>query len=160
MVSGHVSPCSPWVKNARTMRERSEYDHLTSENARDRRQEYDDGIFPSSKINKTRETFLADSTLWLSRGRLVQDRATRNPKLNCRNWECGVVVPSIVAAVDELRETPLHKDDNDDNDNEAVTAAAVALPFDPNVPIPMLYPAPGLEEQQQRPWFFSNLDRH
>lgn len=27
------------------------------------------------------------------RGRLVQDKATKKPKLNCRNWECGVVIP-------------------------------------------------------------------
>ncbi|KAI9036666.1 uncharacterized protein KD926_001561 [Aspergillus affinis] len=28
-------------------------------------------------------------------GRLVQDRSTKEPKLNCRNWECGVLVPVI-----------------------------------------------------------------
>ncbi|KAL4967337.1 uncharacterized protein BDV14DRAFT_30573 [Aspergillus stella-maris] len=28
-------------------------------------------------------------------GRLVTDRSTKKPKLNCRNWECGVVVPVI-----------------------------------------------------------------
>ncbi|PLB49439.1 putative tyrosyl-DNA phosphodiesterase [Aspergillus steynii IBT 23096] len=28
-------------------------------------------------------------------GRLVQDRSTKQPKLNCRNWECGVLVPII-----------------------------------------------------------------
>ncbi|KAL4941455.1 hypothetical protein BDV06DRAFT_194538 [Aspergillus oleicola] len=28
-------------------------------------------------------------------GRLVTDRTTKRPKLNCRNWECGVVVPVI-----------------------------------------------------------------
>ncbi|KAL8815732.1 MAG: hypothetical protein Q9223_005160 [Gallowayella weberi] len=26
-------------------------------------------------------------------GKLVKDRGTKQPKLNCRNWECGVVVP-------------------------------------------------------------------
>lgn len=29
------------------------------------------------------------------RGRLVFDRTTKQPKLNCRNWECGVVVPVL-----------------------------------------------------------------
>ncbi|KAL4884082.1 tyrosyl-DNA phosphodiesterase-domain-containing protein [Aspergillus karnatakaensis] len=28
-------------------------------------------------------------------GRLVSDRTTKKPKLNCRNWECGVVVPVV-----------------------------------------------------------------
>ncbi|KAL4803330.1 tyrosyl-DNA phosphodiesterase-domain-containing protein [Aspergillus unguis] len=28
-------------------------------------------------------------------GRLVYDRSTKKPKLNCRNWECGVVVPVL-----------------------------------------------------------------
>ncbi|KAL4783410.1 tyrosyl-DNA phosphodiesterase-domain-containing protein [Aspergillus varians] len=28
-------------------------------------------------------------------GRLVHDRTTKQPKLNCRNWECGVVVPVL-----------------------------------------------------------------
>jgi hypothetical protein len=27
------------------------------------------------------------------RGRLVKDKASKSPKLNCRNWECGVVIP-------------------------------------------------------------------
>ncbi|KAL4948400.1 tyrosyl-DNA phosphodiesterase-domain-containing protein [Aspergillus filifer] len=31
-------------------------------------------------------------------GRLVTDRTTKKPKLNCRNWECGVVVPVIKEA--------------------------------------------------------------
>ncbi|PWY82965.1 phospholipase D/nuclease [Aspergillus heteromorphus CBS 117.55] len=28
-------------------------------------------------------------------GRIIQDRKTKTPKLNCRNWECGVIVPVI-----------------------------------------------------------------
>ncbi|KAL4927449.1 uncharacterized protein BDV17DRAFT_282549 [Aspergillus undulatus] len=28
-------------------------------------------------------------------GRLVTDRTTKQPKLNCRNWECGVIVPVL-----------------------------------------------------------------
>ncbi|KAK1751595.1 tyrosyl-DNA phosphodiesterase-domain-containing protein [Echria macrotheca] len=27
-------------------------------------------------------------------GRLVKDRVTKEPKFNCRNWECGVLVPA------------------------------------------------------------------
>lgn len=26
-------------------------------------------------------------------GKLTKDRSTKTPKLNCRNWECGVVIP-------------------------------------------------------------------
>ncbi|KAI9772892.1 MAG: hypothetical protein M1840_008774 [Geoglossum simile] len=26
-------------------------------------------------------------------GRLVKDRTSKDPKLNCRNWECGVIIP-------------------------------------------------------------------
>lgn len=35
------------------------------------------------------------------RGRLVQDlKSSKRPKLNCRNWECGVVIP-VYAATDK-----------------------------------------------------------
>jgi hypothetical protein len=33
----------------------------------------------------------------ISRGRLVQDKSSKAPRLNCRNWECGVVIPVYLA---------------------------------------------------------------
>ncbi|KAJ5203938.1 tyrosyl-DNA phosphodiesterase-domain-containing protein [Penicillium cinerascens] len=38
-------------------------------------------------------------------GRLVKDRATKEPRLNCRNWECGVIVP-ITSPYNPADDTP------------------------------------------------------
>jgi hypothetical protein len=80
-------------------------------------------------------------------GRLVQDRTTKQPKLNCRNWECGVLVPI------------LDKDDSSDkvSDNSSgrgTTESADMLDvFRDTVPVPMTVPGQrygaGL-----KPWFF------
>lgn len=67
----------------------------------------------------------------------MQDKATKAPKLNCRNWECGVIVP--VAATDT--ETT---GDLSNNDSLHV--------FDDAVPVPMLYP--GAQYSGKIPWFF------
>ncbi|KAH8170772.1 tyrosyl-DNA phosphodiesterase domain-containing protein [Sarocladium implicatum] len=66
-------------------------------------------------------------------GRLVKDRATGQPKINCRNWECGVVLPAVGSS---------GPDGADD----------LAM-FADYVPVPMRFPGPmyGVDEM---PWFF------
>ncbi|KAJ1712106.1 tyrosyl-DNA phosphodiesterase [Aspergillus flavus] len=65
-------------------------------------------------------------------GRLVQERATKEPKLNCRNWECGVLMPVISKedAVSEQNKSP--------NDESGTMLDA----FKGIVPVPMRLPAP------------------
>lgn len=74
------------------------------------------------------------------RGRLVQDKSTKTPKLNCRNWECGVIVP-----VEE------HGQDMKPWANSSREGALVAM--DRVVPVPMEYP--GKSFDGRKPWLFS-----
>lgn len=65
-------------------------------------------------------------------GRLVKDRASGQPKLNCRNWECGVLIPMP----DEAAKTGWDA-------------------FDEKVPVPMIVPAEAYgKTNSKRPWFF------
>ncbi|KAI1115026.1 tyrosyl-DNA phosphodiesterase-domain-containing protein [Nemania sp. NC0429] len=66
-------------------------------------------------------------------GRLVKDRASGQPKLNCRNWECGVLIPV--------------------GDEEAVNAGLGA--FEKKVPVPMVVPGEAYGKTgNKQPWFF------
>ena len=65
--------------------------------------------------------------LFLDRGRLVTDQASKQPKMTCRNWECGVIVPGSRAGHGGSAE---------------------------RVPVPMVYP--GERYGPRRPWFNSS----
>ncbi|KAF7174921.1 hypothetical protein CNMCM7691_005389 [Aspergillus felis] len=84
---------------------------------------------------------------WTQRGRLVQDRTTKQPKLNCRNWECGVLVPVLDRADSSDKVS-------DNSGGKGATESADMLDvFRDTVPVPMTVPGqrygPGL-----KPWFF------
>ncbi|KAF2965773.1 hypothetical protein GQX73_g7803 [Xylaria multiplex] len=65
-------------------------------------------------------------------GRLVKDRASGQPKLNCRNWECGVLIPMESEASKSGWET-----------------------FEKRVPIPMIVPGEAYgKTNSKRPWLF------
>ena len=66
-------------------------------------------------------------------GRLVKDRVSKSPKLNCRNWECGVLFP--------VQHTTKRKEQSDLTDFEGV------------IPVPMLYPGEGYGDR--KPWYYS-----
>ncbi|CRG88779.1 hypothetical protein PISL3812_05814 [Talaromyces islandicus] len=80
-------------------------------------------------------------------GRLVQDRATKEPKLNCRNWECGVIVPVIQDSTEE-------KDTTTTTSNiEKVDNGDMARIFG-CVPVPMRIPAPSFAaDHDRKPWY-------
>jgi hypothetical protein len=71
-------------------------------------------------------------------GRLVVDRTKKsstggtNVKLNCRNWECGIVMPA-----------PARQDAKQGLDV-----------FETVIPVPMKYPGKNYEENSLEPWFF------
>ncbi|KAJ5936920.1 hypothetical protein N7466_003370 [Penicillium verhagenii] len=77
-------------------------------------------------------------------GRLVKDRETKQPKLNCRNWECGVLVPVI---------SPATASTQDANITDSQPKYLPAEIFAGTVPIPMVLPARPLSENN-KPWFF------
>ena len=66
-------------------------------------------------------------------GKLVKDRVTKEPKLNCRNWECGVLVPA-------RRSIP------------AIDGRDLKC-FETSVPVPMQ--VPGEPYGDKKPWFFT-----
>ncbi|KAJ5248927.1 hypothetical protein N7468_000378 [Penicillium chermesinum] len=81
-------------------------------------------------------------------GRLVKDRATAQPKMNCRNWECGVVYPIITrsSAVSSA-----------DGKAPAQQHLPVAV-FNEAVPVPIKVPAESLSDERP-PWFFMGQEK-
>ncbi|TVY80638.1 Tyrosyl-DNA phosphodiesterase [Lachnellula suecica] len=71
-------------------------------------------------------------------GRMVKDRTTKEPKLNCRNWECGVVIPVITG------------DSKSENKDQGPPGMEV---FKGKIPVPMV--VPGNEYAGKRPWFYT-----
>ncbi|EPE29923.1 Phospholipase D/nuclease [Glarea lozoyensis ATCC 20868] len=70
-------------------------------------------------------------------GHLSKDRVTKQPKLNCRNWECGVVFPVRGSEIGTKLE---HKG-----------PPGIEV-FKGHIPVPMI--VPGAEYGDKRPWFF------
>jgi hypothetical protein len=63
----------------------------------------------------------------------VKDRSTGKAKINCRNWECGVVLPVV-------------------HSSASSNADGLGM-FADYVPVPMRYP--GLRyDPNEEPWFF------
>ena len=69
----------------------------------------------------------------------MKDKATKLPKLNCRNWECGVLVPTRSVAHNLGHELDASID-------------AGLLAFKSTVPVPMQYP--GNKYDGREPWYF------
>ena len=70
-------------------------------------------------------------------GKLVYDKKQKAWKINCRNWECGVLLP---IAADRVKEF---------SSDENVVRMAV---FDNIVPPP--FEVPGKEYEGREPWYF------
>ncbi|KAL7788167.1 phospholipase D/nuclease [Trichoderma afarasin] len=71
-------------------------------------------------------------------GRLSRDKSTGGIKMNCRNWECGVIIPvpeSKAKTVDKTR------------------ASADMAMFAGTVPVPMQVPGPAYASNDQ-PWLY------
>lgn len=66
-------------------------------------------------------------------GKLVYDKKAKEWKLNCRNWECGVLLPVDVS----------------DKEGEGAVGMEV---FDEMLEPPFMYPA--LEYEDREPWYF------
>jgi len=75
-------------------------------------------------------------------GKLTKDRVSKCPKLNCRNWECGVLIPAQVQTGEECVDGV--------EGNELVDTLAE---FEGVVPVPMHYP--GTEYGDRKPWYFT-----
>ncbi|TVY49909.1 Tyrosyl-DNA phosphodiesterase [Lachnellula occidentalis] len=69
-------------------------------------------------------------------GRLVKDRATKEAKLNLRNWECGVIFPIMGAEAQDQGQGP----------------PGIEV-FKDKVPVPMI--VPGEDYSGKKPWFYT-----
>ncbi|KAL4992890.1 tyrosyl-DNA phosphodiesterase-domain-containing protein [Aspergillus falconensis] len=104
-------------------------------------------------------------------GRLVYDRTRKQPKLNCRNWECGVVIPVVEEKEDiddpdantegdtEKSESQLGKQSEKRKDvvgrGKEENGGLLDI-FRGTVPVPMRLPGQRYEGQQARhPWYYS-----
>uniref|UniRef100_A0A8H7KEB2 PLD phosphodiesterase domain-containing protein n=1 Tax=Bionectria ochroleuca TaxID=29856 RepID=A0A8H7KEB2_BIOOC len=91
-------------------------------------------------------------------GRLVKDSKTGKPKLNCRNWECGVVVPVLEA---NGKARPTTKGAAAVATSSAGTEAGsrgssnLGELFASTVPMPMLVPG-RLYGPNEEPWFYAD----
>jgi hypothetical protein len=91
------------------------------------------------------------------------DRATKKPKLNCRNWECGVLLPVCESNMSNGNggtslngDYPSSHPKSDGKTTSEITSdhIDIATIFGDTLPVPMKVPAP-LLGPQDRPWFNS-----
>ncbi|KUJ11780.1 phospholipase D/nuclease [Mollisia scopiformis] len=75
-------------------------------------------------------------------GKLVKDKKTKEPKLNCRNWECGVLLP--------VRGSTSARNPSDHENTRIPLGMEV---FDGVVPVPMK--TPGDAYGERKPWYFA-----
>lgn len=90
--------------------------------------------------------------LTCNRGRLVKDASTKQMKMNCRNWECGVIVPIIK----EKTKTDDQKKEHNKKAAKENSTPAAPLPaevFSDTIPTPMRLPAVPLS-QERKPFFY------
>lgn len=80
-------------------------------------------------------------------GKLSKDRLSKAPKLNCRNWECGVLIPMRLAQQDGIEKV----DKESSNPEDHTRQNSGVREFEGRIPVPMQYP--GEEYGIRRPWF-------
>ncbi|PLB41146.1 uncharacterized protein BDW47DRAFT_75683 [Aspergillus candidus] len=91
-------------------------------------------------------------------GRLVQDRATKEPKLNCRNWECGVLIPVINDSTSAPAESRSPAQEGKSQPGYSPQESATHLDMFRNVvPVPMRLPG-ARYEPDRRPWYYMETD--
>ncbi|KAI2776448.1 phospholipase D/nuclease [Daldinia loculata] len=94
-----------------------------------------------SDLDKSKAAFAYVGSANLSEsawGRLVKERGTSNPKLTCRNWECGVIVP--ISPRDPSKDGSRPSSVSDFNDT---------------IPVPMNIPGEAYGDiKSKRPWLF------
>ncbi|ODH44695.1 hypothetical protein ACO22_00772 [Paracoccidioides brasiliensis] len=94
-------------------------------------------------------------------GRLVLDRSTTKPKLNCRNWECGVVIPIRHRGSGQLSSQPssgstLRPKLEPESESASVTVSdgsKLVSVFEPRIPVPMRVPGEPYQPGD-KPWYY------
>ncbi|KFZ20192.1 hypothetical protein V502_03291 [Pseudogymnoascus sp. VKM F-4520 (FW-2644)] len=81
-------------------------------------------------------------------GRLTKNKSTKQVKLYCRNWECGVVIPVNRSTASQNIDTPASTPPQQTAQDHDIDINSI---FEGVVPVPMDFP--GVEYGQGRPWF-------
>jgi hypothetical protein len=85
----------------------------------------------------------------------VQDKVTKAPRLNCRNWECGVIIPvAREAKANANANASDGKATMVNSDNNGGDKGSLAATFAKVVPVPMEYPSAGMNGK--KPWSFTD----
>ncbi|KAM0722210.1 hypothetical protein Q7P37_001651 [Cladosporium fusiforme] len=102
-------------------------------------QQRDDGGGPGAGERKIAWAYVGSANMSESAwGKLVYDRKEKKWKMNCRNWECGVLLPASTEGVAE------------EAGNDGIVGMEV---FKDLVEPPFMYP--GLEYDDREPWYFT-----
>ncbi|CAH0016539.1 unnamed protein product [Clonostachys rhizophaga] len=91
-------------------------------------------------------------------GRLVKDSKTGKPKLNCRNWECGVVVPVLEAngkARPTTKGAAAVATSSAGTEDGSRGSSNLGELFASTVPMPMLVPG-RLYGPNEEPWYYAD----
>lgn len=96
----------------------------------------------------------------------MQDRATKGTKLNCRNWECGVLVPVVedrpapappsgseTGGDDSSREQSAGPSSGPAQESTRESAHMLDVFGEANIPVPMVLPGARFGSNRE-PWFF------
>ncbi|KAK5954080.1 hypothetical protein OHC33_004651 [Knufia fluminis] len=110
-------------------------------------------------------------------GRVVSHSKSKQPKMTCRNWESGVVIPvplerAAASGEQSKMDTPIKAGystngagangdrspavDGGQEATESATLRSLSEVFADVLPVPIHYPAQKHAVQQKRPWFFMN----
>ena len=86
--------------------------------------------------------------------KLVKDKITKQPKLNCRNWECGVLIPanSKLDSQGYKAKSPREPGGSTLESSDGSLPSSTLQVFDGVIPVPMQYP--GEEYDGRKPWYF------
>lgn len=87
-----------------------------------------------------------------NRGKVVQDRVRKEPKLNCRNWECGVLVPITEPSSASGSDGSDEEENKDLKEDKPKAEGDIVQIFGSTVPVPMRVPAPSLGPEL-KPWY-------
>ncbi|KAL9131998.1 MAG: hypothetical protein Q9217_000208 [Psora testacea] len=86
--------------------------------------------------------------------KLVTDKVTKLPKLNCRNWECGVLIsagPGVHCVEYKPIFPPESRASSVQTSNRSASGGGLQV-FKGVIPVPMHYP--GEEYGDRKPWYF------
>jgi len=88
-------------------------------------------------------------------GKLVFDKKAKAWKINCRNWECGVLLPIIAGTIEQVKGIKFPSDE-EETGNAVETRSGEKLVsmkvFDDLLPAPFVYP--GAFYNGKEPWYF------